>query len=447
MRRTVALLLAGLVLVPAASAAVSKQPVFGLRAVGANKRGYFVYAVPPGSAKHGSVIVTNVGTAAGTVRLFVADGDTGPTTGTVYKTDAPPTKTGTWVTLSATSFALAPGGHRKVPFAVRVPAGARAGQWVAGIVAETARQEATQRPGQKARVQIRIRDLTIVAVQVNVPGPPVVSFDIGDVTTGGTRGFQKVIVHIANSGNVLATPRGAVTIFDKSGRVVQVLPFKMDTFLPDTAIDYPVLLKKALPAGDYTASVRLTVPGLAGAGAKSFSAKPSFSVSDADVKQVFTSAAPQAAPAVASSGSTALPDWAIPVAVVVAALLVIVALLWWLLARRRRDDDEFERRPPTTYARSPSASAATETREPTEPAFLQFMPEPAAPPPAEAPTPPAAPQPPVAPSHEHYWEVGYDRGALGSDGVWRFPHRCRDCGLELLARDVGDASAQVAQSP
>jgi len=27
--------------------------------------------------------------------------------------------------------------------------------------------------------------------------------------------------------------------------------------------------------------------------------------------------------------------------------------------------------------------------------------------------------------------------------VWRFPHRCQNCGLELLASDVADASAQA----
>jgi hypothetical protein len=32
----------------------------------------------------------------------------------------------------------------------------------------------------------------------------------------------------------------------------------------------------------------------------------------------------------------------------------------------------------------------------------------------------------------------------GSDGVWRFPHRCKSCGVEVLARDVTDASELAA---
>jgi hypothetical protein len=444
MRRLAALLMTGLVLVPAAAAA-TKQPVFGLRAVGANKRGYFVYSLTPGAVKQGSVIVSNVGTAAGTVKLFVADGATGTTSGTVYKTDSAATKTGKWVQLAQSSFSLAPGGHRKVAFTVRVPSNAKAGQWVAGIVAETSHQTATQKPGQKARVQIRIRDLTIVAVQVNVPGPEVVSFEIGKVTTGGTRGFQKVIVHVANTGNVLAKPKGVVTIFDKSGKVVETLTFQMDTFLPGTAIDYPVLLKKALGPGDYTATVRLTVPSASGVPAKTFLAKPAFSVSNQDVKQVFTSATPQTAPPTASgSSSSSLPGWW-PIAAAAAAILVLLLLLVLLRARRRSPAGE--KAPPTTFARSPSAVAAPEP-EPVSPmpsAPPAPMPEPPAAPATPPPPPPAAPA--AAPAdHEHYWEVAYDRGVLGEDGAWRFPHRCRECGRELLARDIADASAQASRS-
>ena len=35
------------------------------------------------------------------------------------------------------------------------------------------------------------------------------------------------------------------------------------------------------------------------------------------------------------------------------------------------------------------------------------------------------------------------RTELGEDGAWRFPHHCRNCGLELLATDVADATAEA----
>ena len=63
-------------------------PIFGLRAVGNPKLGYFVYPATAGSVRHGAVIVTNTGDAAGIVKIYTADATTGRTTGAVYLTDS-----------------------------------------------------------------------------------------------------------------------------------------------------------------------------------------------------------------------------------------------------------------------------------------------------------------------------------------------------------------------
>src|SRR5262245_25148931 len=294
MRRLLGIVLLALALAPVATAA-TKQPVFGLRAAGNPKLGYFVYPLQPGAARTGAVIVSNSGTAPGTVKAFTSDATTGSTTGTVYLPDRKPRATGRWISLANTSLFLRPGQHKVVRFNVRVPASAKPGQWVGGIVAETSHRITRPKTNQKAKVQIRIRDLTIVAVQANVPGRQSNTFTIGRVTTGGQRGLQQLVTHISNDGNVLVKPTGSITVADAQGKTVQRLAFKMDTFLPQTAIEYPLLLKKALAPGRYTADVRLAVPGSGSAAPRVVTAKPSFTVSKADVRQVFTSAAPQQA--------------------------------------------------------------------------------------------------------------------------------------------------------
>ncbi len=326
MRRLAAFAFVALTIAPAAHAA-AKQPVFGLRAVGSNQRGYFVFTVAPDGTGTGAVIVSNVGTATGTAKLFTTDATTGRTTGTVYETNKQPTRAGSWITLSSTAVTLAPGAHRQVAFTVHVPAGTPPGEWVGGVVAEASHQLASSSSKQKANVQIKIRDLTIVAVESKVPGPRVVDFRIGSVTTGGRKGFQQLFVHFASKGNVLLKPVGRVSIFDSANKLVETLPFTMDTFLPQTAIDYPLLLKTALGAGDYRAAVTLRVPG-----ARTFSATRSFSISEANVKQVFTSASPtQSAPSSGSSSSTTI--LAVIAAVAIGALIVVLVLFWRL--RRR----------------------------------------------------------------------------------------------------------------
>jgi hypothetical protein len=210
--------------------------------------------------------------------------------------------------------------------------------------------------------------------------------------------------------------------------------------------------------------------------------RPAFSISKQDVEQVFTSAAPQTPPpgAVGASNSSSTP-WALIGAGVIGALLLGLLLL--RLLRGRRDEP---RTKGTTVQRSTSAAAAapppvasvidrTEPppHVPPPPVPPPLPPEPAAQPehrpefdrqpehaaPAPVPNPnrepvhatPAIPPPQSTPEQArrpecdpyHFWEVAYDRGELGDDGVWRFPHRCRNCGFELLARDVEDATAQA----
>jgi hypothetical protein len=131
-----------------------------------------------------------------------------------------------------------------------------------------------------------VRSQTILAVQTNVPGPTKAKFTVGKVTAGGARGFQQVLIGVTNTGNAMAKPTGSVTISDASGKQIQKIPFRMDTFLPKTTIDYPVVLKQGLPAGDYTAAVSLDY------GTGTATAEPSFTVSKENVKQVFTSSTP-----------------------------------------------------------------------------------------------------------------------------------------------------------
>lgn len=455
MRRLILIVLAALLLAPTALAA-TKGPVFGLRAVGNPKRGYFIYALAPGGTKRGAVIVSNTGTASGTVKLFAADATTGKTSGTVYLTDQKPVRAGAWITLDETELTLAPGAHKQVGFTVNVPQGVQAGQWVGGVVAETTHQVTGPKSKQKANVQIRIRDLTIVAVQVNVPGPPVIAFKVGAVTTGGQRGFQQVITYMQNDGNVLVKPLGTVTVLNAGGRKLQTLDFSMDTFLPHTAIEYPVLLKKALAPGSYTAVVHVTVPGLPGVKGTSVSVTRPLAVSKQDVQQVFTSAAPTQTPpggTPVASTSSSKQSWPLIGLVAGIVLLLLAALLWRLLRRRPAapaaapapaplEQDAVEAR---TAPPPPPPAAAAAVPEPPPVPEPGPWPEPGPAPAPSLPPPPPAPAPaPAGPAHEHLWEVAYERGQLGADGVWRFPHRCRTCGTELLARDVADATAQAS---
>ena len=46
-----------------------------------------------------------------------------------------------------------------------------------------------------------------------------------------------------------------------------------------------------------------------------------------------------------------------------------------------------------------------------------------------------------------YWEVVWDHPEPGPAGTVAYPHRCRRCGLEVHASDIGDAATKAASLP
>jgi hypothetical protein len=325
-----------------AAPAHAAGPAFGIRAVGKWKLGYFVFDAKPGTRIEGKVAISNNGDRAGDVKLFATDATTGQTSGTVYETSGEkPRDVGAWITLPATKLNLGPNERRIVPFTVFVPAGAGAGQHVGGIVAETGAQSTSPQSKGKASVQVTVRNLAIVAVQVNLPGPEVARFTLGKVTVGGRRGFQQVFVRLTNVGNVLAKPTLDTTITDAKGGVVLTKRLQLDTVLPHTSIDYPITVsKKALAAGTYHAQVALSY-AKPGGGRTTTKAAPTVQVTSQQVQQVFTSAKPTAAPpgqTVAAPAAKSSGGGLSPLVFVLAAIagIAILAAVWFAATAHAR---------------------------------------------------------------------------------------------------------------
>ncbi len=217
---------------------------------------YFVAQARPGTSFTNAVRVVNMGTAPGTALLYPVDATTGQTSGAVYLDRSKPRPgVGSWVTLGASSVTLGPGKSSVVPITVHVPATVRPGDHLGGIVAENA--AVTQGSG-KGALQIRVRHLTIAAVEVQVPGPAAAQVAVTGVRASGQHGYQYVYLHLANPGALTTKPIGTLVVSDTGGNKVASRSFELDTFLPGTAIDYPVLLPgQALAPGKYRADVEV----------------------------------------------------------------------------------------------------------------------------------------------------------------------------------------------
>ena len=359
--RGLVIALAALVL--AAPAGAAHPPV---QLALANRPGVTRLAVTaaPGSLISGAVRVSATGSAPASVTLARADGTTAPRTGVRFVTQGKLTGVGKWLRLAQKQVVVTPHNHRDVGFSLSLPPKTKPGQYVGGIVAGP--REA----------------ITLV---ITVPGPSVSRFAIASASAHTP---HLVTIHIANQGNVIGRPSGTVAIANANGKTVATKAFRMGDFLPQTAIDYPLVLEKPLAAGTYVATVHLTYQGSSHT-PQTISAAPRLVVSPKPVATqpapTTTAPAPATTPTVVATAEKHTVPWQL-----IAAGLGGVLVLLAVLARLRRRRAARERLAPHTGP--------------------------------------------------HYWSVDWERRDADPRGALRHLYRCRDCGVEVMARDVRDAS-------
>lgn len=287
------------------AAANADGPTFSLRPAQSDParpatKGYFILDATPGQIINDQVVVINSGTTVGTVRLFAVDAVTGQGGGASFPDDAAPRRdVGSWIRLDRAELTLQPGEQQTVDFTVTIPAATTAGEHLGGLVAlDTAIKQ-----GAPGALRIDTQNRMITAVQVNLPGQTVERLTVGGVSTGGPEGKQILLLDLRNAGNIMLRPVGSLVVTDAAGATVQDLPLKIDTFLPGDTLQYPVAVQKqALGAGQYHAKVDLTY-GTSGV----TSYEGDFSITAAQVAQIFPSAAPLAPPPIAANGASVAP--------------------------------------------------------------------------------------------------------------------------------------------
>ncbi len=306
LRRFLAIIILTLLASTAAgsAAAAGGQAAFGLRPVRSNPahpetQAYFIYDAAFGTTVNDEVLVRNTGTAAGTVRLYAVDGLTSDTSGSSFGVEsAPRTGVGAWLRLAEPQLTLGPGEERVVAFSVTIPPDAAVGQHLGGLVAQAAEASTST---SAAGMQITTQTRAVTAVQVNLPGASVEQISVTGITPGGQNASQVLALGLRNDGTAMVKPQGTLSVTDAQGQEVQHLPLKLDTFLPGSAIQYPVVVQKqALGAGQYHAKVTLTY-GTSGV----TSYEGDFSITAAQVAQVFPSAEPALAPPPVAAASAA----------------------------------------------------------------------------------------------------------------------------------------------
>ena len=317
----------GLCVCTTVSAASTPAPAPALHLPHPFPRGYFEYTANPGDVINETVVVTNVGTARGTLLVYASDGVTSPATGVVYAPRQQPFPdgpggngeygAGAWVKVASSSVALDPGKDVSLPFTVTVPAPTHPGDWVGAVSAENTVGSSVG----AGAVGLNVTDRTTIAVVVHVPGQvDTTSVRIGQpyVTVQPQR--QLLNIPLEYDGDVLLKPVMHFRITDQAAHVLASFDGQYDTFMPHTTFTYAYLLvSRQLGPGDYQ------FEGTFGASRSPHPFSYRFRVGQAQVP----------APKPSSGGGTLVAPWWLFPAVVLAPALLALLLVLLLLARKR----------------------------------------------------------------------------------------------------------------
>jgi hypothetical protein len=218
------------------------------------KGAYFEETLEPGETKKLKVALGNAGEAPARARTFVADAYTLVNGGFGVKNgDQPVSGTTTWLDYPDEILELPARQKIERTFKVTVPEGTAPGQYIAGLVLQTADPIAIQ--GTDMLRQI-IRKA--IAVFITVPGPVSPEMTIGQASVRQTGSATSLLIEIGNPGNVLLKPTGTVTMTTRSGDPVLTAPIEMGSVYAETSTSIELPIPTVLSPGDYVVSVELS---------------------------------------------------------------------------------------------------------------------------------------------------------------------------------------------
>ena len=240
----------------ASSMSFTSEPSFSSRS---EHDGYFVINGEPGKVVSDSIQVRNISQTPIVVQLAPVAALTALRGGVDYGLPGDDPGVGSWIRLSTRKVSLGAGTSRNVPFTISIPDTAPAGVNLAGIAAWIAPNEEMTSPVAQDQdgAFLSVQTRRVIAVQIDLPGGAVAKLDVGSVDAVALPDGSYLEIHLNNSGSALTSGTGTLSVPDLGFQE----DFTFGTFVPGTAMRYPIKLGTAPDDGDYAVRVHLEFDG------------------------------------------------------------------------------------------------------------------------------------------------------------------------------------------
>ncbi|CAN5645516.1 hypothetical protein BH09CHL1_BH09CHL1_01150 [soil metagenome] len=219
--------------------------------------GYVELELDPTESSSFSARINTEGTDHASLLAFVGNA-VNPVNGGFAVTDITEERIGiaSWFTLDKEAFELDPGEAESFTVSVTVPENTPPGQYIAGLIVQTAKPLGSDDPQEGFGLLPIIR--SAMAIQITVPGPVTAGFELGTPTLTIQNDTPVVSAPITNTGNVLVKPAGTLSVSSPDGTVLVSSPVEMGSVYMGNSTSVQVSLPNQFVAGDYLVSIELT---------------------------------------------------------------------------------------------------------------------------------------------------------------------------------------------
>lgn len=241
---------------PGGTPAPATGPLFVFRPKDDVDGAFFTVEAEAGTSHTLTAVLGNVGQEPLSLETYAGDAFTLVNGGFgVREKDEPRDDVSTWFDYETETYDFAPGEGVERSFTVSVPEGTPPGQYIAGIVLQTA--EPVEIEGSSMFNQVVRKS---VAVFITVPGEMTPSFAFGTPEIQTNVAGQRIVVPVSNTGNVLVKPAGELVLTDASGTAAFRQPFAMGSVYAGMETTLEVALPPTLPEGTYSVSATVSDP-------------------------------------------------------------------------------------------------------------------------------------------------------------------------------------------
>lgn len=159
----------------------------------------FIYDLSTGASKDDAVLIMNTTSQAQVVELYAVDGILTNTGAYACKQEVEQkSDVGAWVSFSQKQVTLAANSSQKVPFSLKVPGNADAGEHNGCLVFQSASDEG------EVQGNVRVRTRQAIRMAVTLPGDLKKEITIKNFDVDRINGVQQFLLSVANKGNVSA---------------------------------------------------------------------------------------------------------------------------------------------------------------------------------------------------------------------------------------------------